>query len=171
MIISFKEYQQQFTETFNSQPYLLKWEWRVQPKDFRNIDKILDIQLIARADAETDQKLYLTVEFLRRTNVYDKDGGSVDISFDINGYYEPTGNGDQWKIFSTVLEASKTFIEKVHPSRLTFSASKLETNADHGSRFRLYNTMVKKFANSAGYSFSIDTNNPLNNMFILTRIA
>jgi hypothetical protein len=56
-----------------------------------------------------------------------------------------TGQGNQFKIFSTIIECIKKFIEAKHPEIIEFIS-------DEESRSSLYNSMIKKYASSMGYS-------------------
>ena len=63
-----------------------------------------------------------------------------------------TGQGDQQRIFATVLAAIQKFIKKNKPWRLTFSANKdVEPGQNTESRARLYNRLVDRYASAWGY--------------------
>ena len=66
-------------------------------------------------------------------------------SFDIIGY------GDQFKIFTTVLNMIMEFLNIEEPDTLLF-----DTDAEK-SRIKLYSVMVKKFAAKAQYTYDIKT--------------
>lgn len=63
--------------------------------------------------------------------------------------YLPTGEGDEYKIMATVMEAIKQFVEEVKPNEVFFSS--LKSSRDSNSRASLYSSMIKKFASSLGY--------------------
>jgi hypothetical protein len=67
-----------------------------------------------------------------------------------------TGEGDQQRIFATVLNAIKKFINKYHPERMRFSANKDVEAGKSMSRTNLYNKLVQRYANSWGYNVDID---------------
>jgi len=70
---------------------------------------------------------------------------SVDSEIAITG----EGDGDEMRIFSTVLDIISDFIKNKDPEKLYFTAEK---SPDSGSsRIRLYNRLVKRFATSRGY--------------------
>ena len=70
--------------------------------------------------------------------------------------YTLTNNGDQFKIFSTVIDIIKHFISKQKDLRvLEFNASKVDDEVETG-RGRLYNSMVKKLSSENGFDFEID---------------
>jgi hypothetical protein len=59
------------------------------------------------------------------------------------------GDGDEMKVFSTVLDIISDFIKNKDPEQLYFTAEK---SLDSGrSRIRLYNRLVNRFASSHGY--------------------
>lgn len=124
------------TEAF-SQPYALDWE----ESEYGDIDaytKLPDgtqLSIMFNKDNDTDSWM---VEFYR--------GNSQEV----------TGEGDAYKIFATVLEAIKEFISKKDPEFIRFSATKdVEPGQNAQSRSKLYTTMVKRYANSLGYSVEI----------------
>ena len=82
--------------------------------------------------------------------VIDKYRKTWELVFMINGKTRATGAGDQFRIFATVLEVTKDFIEKENPEEIMFTADKPEGNE---SRTKLYTRMVKKYL-SKGYKVS-----------------
>jgi len=79
------------------------------------------------------------------------------VEFWRNNSQEVTGEGDQQRIFATVLSAIQKFINKYHPERLRFSANKaVEPGQKSMSRTNLYNRLVQRYANSWGYNVDID---------------
>jgi hypothetical protein len=58
-----------------------------------------------------------------------------------------TGQGDAYRIYATVLSALRDFVKSKNPEKVSFTADKNFTN----SRERLYDRLVKKFAQSFGY--------------------
>lgn len=58
-----------------------------------------------------------------------------------------TGTGDAWKIFATVLAATRDFIERQEPTTIEFFSGKNDE-----SRTRLYDRMVRRFASEMGYT-------------------
>lgn len=64
-----------------------------------------------------------------------------------------TGQKDAYKIFATVMDAIKQFIQIKDPQIISFSADK---NYEGESRFKLYKRMVEKFAGQLGYTPKID---------------
>lgn len=92
--------------------------------------------------AETPAGL-LIVEFNHR-NI------TIDISFNVNGAYEISGRGDQFKIFSTVFDVITRELPKIMSSvgevrRISFGA-----NADEPSRVSLYRRGSSKISKLLG---------------------
>lgn len=79
----------------------------------------------------------------KKDNIYSYWG----LEFLIDDNFHVLNKGDQFAIFSTVLDCIKDFINKKSPNEIRFSA------ADSDSRVSLYSTMVRKFANTNGYEF------------------
>lgn len=75
------------------------------------------------------------------------------VSFKAGASWKLTRRGDEMRIFATVVDSIRKFIEKEKPSYIVFSSSK-----DEGSRTALYRRMVNRLASSAGY---IDMSNKL----------
>ena len=59
------------------------------------------------------------------------------------------GDGDEMKVFSTVLDIMSDFIKNKDPEKLYFTAEKSPSSSD--SRIRLYNRLINRFASSRGY--------------------
>lgn len=100
------------------------------------------------ATALTDAGKLLKIEFDQLSN------GTWDISFKVSGSYTYTGQGDAFKIFATVIAATKEFIQQFEPDELIIVAMKelgLD-NKDVTSREKLYSRMTKKFARELGYT-------------------
>jgi hypothetical protein len=64
-----------------------------------------------------------------------------------------TGEGDSQRIFATVLRAIKKFIKKYQPRYIVFSAVKEDDPT--GSRTRLYERMVQKYARQLDYEIEV----------------
>lgn len=77
---------------------------------------------------------------------FDKIKGSVDNPDDYNNTI--TGDGDALRIFATILEFGKHLIKTQDPDIINI---KSKTGAGGGSRTRLYNTIIKKYASKYGY--------------------
>lgn len=92
---------------------------------------------------------------------------TFDVSFYRGNSTETTGEGDAFKVFATVMSAIKQFIMQYRrdsedgksPYMITFSASKAQGDAPGGnaqSRAKLYDRMVKRFANQMGYKVYVE---------------
>ena len=81
-----------------------------------------------------------------------------DIDFLLDDGYEATAEGDQFRIFATVVKAIKewwksTSAEGIPVKTITFSADKLNNQTGKtGSRERLYSRFAQQFANSIGFT-------------------
>jgi hypothetical protein len=104
-----------------------KWEWTYQS------DKIY----VAKT-----ARLELTIEFF--TSEHDQNEWNV--SFLRGKTVKPTGTGNEFEIFSTVLAVIADFIQERQPEAIAFTA------ADTASRVKLYNRMVSKFAATNGFT-------------------
>jgi hypothetical protein len=103
-----------------------------------------------KAEAELSDGTMLDIYF------QSSNGVKYHVDFWRNDSQTVTGAGDQQRIFATVLSAIKQFITKVKPKQLQFSALKRKVAGNNFqtnpmSRAYLYNRMVKKYAQSAGY--------------------
>jgi hypothetical protein len=119
------------TESFN-QPYKLKWE----KSEFGSYDALAKLSdgtnLSIMFNNEGDDEWH--VEFYR------------------NNSQEVTGEGDAHRVFATVLTAIHQFIQKKHPWRIIFSASKdVQPGQRDQSRANLYISLIARYARSWGY--------------------
>jgi hypothetical protein len=110
-------------------------------------------------DYEVDVTLpdgsYLYISFEK----IEGEGASYVVEFSKNGLHDVTNEGDAYRIFSTVLKVIIEFVKKVQPMSITFGADK-ETG-DPGTktptgRVKLYDRMVKKYADKLGYKLKRD---------------
>ena len=132
------------TEAFD-QPYPIQWE---EGEDGGTADAL----------ATLGDGTYLSIMFT--DDYYGDELGDWGIEFHRNNSQEVTGEGDAQKVFATVLEAIRQFVDSHNPNSVTFSASK-EPEADMAqpganvnpeSRAKLYNRLVQRYAGSMGYS-------------------
>jgi len=114
-------------EVFN-QPY--PWTWTSSGKnrsiwiaEFNDVDVLFDFQ---------------------------KSLGVWNMSFDRNDVMTATGEGDQFKIFATVIDIAKDFVRQMQPEKFSFYAQK-DPDETTSSRPKLYSAMVKRFASVLGY--------------------
>ena len=120
---------QDLTEAFN-QPYKLKWE----KSDYGDYDAL----------AKLDDGTHLSIMF---NNEYKK---NWMVEFYRNNSQQVTGEGDAQRIFATVLHAIGQFIKKKKPTSIFFSAVKEDDPT--GSRAKLYDRLVQRYAGSLGYT-------------------
>jgi hypothetical protein len=81
------------------------------------------------------------------------------VQFSKNRSYDATNEGDAYKIFSTVLKVIIEFVKKVQPNEVTFGADKENGDPDIKTatgRVKLYDRMVKKYADNLGYKLKRD---------------
>ena len=130
----FKKYNTQITETFD-QPY--PWTWTSSGKNrglwiaqFNDVEVLIDL----------------------------KTAGLWDMSFDRNGSMTATGQGDQFKIFATVIDIAKDFVLQMQPERFSFYSHK-DPDETTSSRPKLYSALIKRFAGSLGYDSREKTSN------------
>jgi hypothetical protein len=100
------------------------------------------------------------------------------VEFYRNNSQEVTGEGDEFRVFATVLNAIQTFISdrvpgaigKYKPNKVYFSASKqVETGQKEQSRAGLYDSLIQRYARALGFTSSrSDTGNKV--MYELNRI-
>lgn len=127
-------------------PYKLKWE----KGDHGDVDAYAKI-----ADGN-----YLSIMFNKGYSQGTKEE-AWSVEFFRNNSQEVTGEGDQQRVFATVLSAIQTFIKKYKPNRVIFSASKeVEDGQKSQSRARLYDSLVQRYAKAWGFrAFRADTGN------------
>ena len=132
------------TEAFD-QPYSFKWEKGEESMDaLAQLPDGSNLSIMFNQDIGQGGDDVILVEFYR------------------NNSQEVTGEGDAQRIFSTVLAAIQQYINKYKPQKLIFSAMKdLDPYANYGpdnpkpnpeSRAKLYDRLVQRYAQSAGYS-------------------
>lgn len=132
------------TEAFD-QPYSFKWEKGEESVDaLAQLPDGSNLSIMFNQDIGQGGDDVILVEFYR------------------NNSQEVTGEGDAQRIFATVLAAIQQYINKYKPQKLIFSAMKdLDPYANYGpdnpkpnpeSRAKLYDRLVQRYAQSAGYS-------------------
>lgn len=126
------------TEAFNA-PYPMTWEHGDESHD----------ALVKLSDGSN-----LSIMFSQ--DYGDLGEPEWQVEFWRNNSQDVTGEGDAQRIFSTVLSAIQQFIQLEEPEHIRFSASK-ETDAGERNRSRssLYTSLVKRYANSWGYSVEV----------------
>ena len=129
-----KKYMKQgVNEAFN-QPYKAKWE----KSDYGDYDALVKLP----------DGTPLSIMFNR------EEDGEYQIEFHRNNSQDVTGEGDAQRIFATVLHAIQKFIQKQHPERIRFSATK-DDEDNNQSRSKLYDRLVQRYASSLGYSVDV----------------
>ena len=135
----------QLNEVFD-QPY--PWTWTSSGKnrsiwiaEFNDVDVLFDFQ---------------------------KSLGVWNMSFDKNNVMTATGEGDQFKIFATVIDIAKDFVRQMQPEKFSFYAQK-DPDETTSSRPKLYSAMVKRFASGLGYDSKEQTQGNDYVTYLLTR--
>ena len=144
------------TEAFDKPYELLRWE----KGDFGDVDAI----------ARLDDGTFLSIMFNKGFSKDSKEE-AWSVEFYRNNSQEVTGEGDQQRVFATVLSAIQTFIKKYTPNRITFTASKeVEQGQNAQSRARLYDSLVQRYARAWGFrAFRADTGNKV--IYELSRLV
>jgi hypothetical protein len=128
----------QVKETFN-QPYPMTWEQGEESSD-----------ALVRLPDGTNLSIMFSMDY----GAYGDEEWVVE--FWRNNSQDVTGEGDAQRIFATVLAAIQKFIQKRHPERIRFSASKEDNDSNNNqSRSNLYTRLVQRYANSWGYSVEV----------------
>lgn len=81
---------------------------------------------------------YIDIKFIPLKN------GIVEVEFSRNDSYDMTGGGDANRVLGTVLEAFREYLRGYQPKIFIFSAK-------GGSRSKVYQSLIKRFAAGAGY--------------------
>jgi len=120
---------QDVTENFN-QPYPIKWE---------------------KSEVGNSQDALATLDDGSPLSIMFNDVGNDQwqVEFYRNNSQGITGKGDSQRVFATVLNAISKFIKKNKPSTLFFGSVRKED--PKGSRKKLYDRLVQKYANQLGY--------------------
>jgi len=124
----------ELTEAFD-QPYSLKWE----KSDYGDVD----------AYTTLPDGTPLSIMFNRDEDVPDH----WMVEFHRNNSQQVTGEGDALRIFATVMAAIDKFTDKYDPEMIRFSAVKDDDTT--GSRSKLYDRMVRRYAQQMGYSVEV----------------
>ena len=140
-----------------------------KPYKFKKINIALKDRKMASLTADSPQgEIRISLENFGRLGK-----NNFELDFSVGNRFSKTGKGDQFRIFSTVIQGLKMIIdkEKDEIKTVTFSADKeydddtfdaafdgrpVSKSTTNLSRARLYNTMIKKFASKMGFSVDID---------------
>jgi hypothetical protein len=142
-------------EAFDKPYEILRWE----KGDFGDVDAI----------ARLDDNTFLSIMFNKGVSKDSKEE-AWSVEFYRNNSQEVTGEGDQQRVFATVLSAIQTFIKKYTPNKIIFAANKVDdTGHDSQSRANLYDKLVQRYAKSWGFkAFRADTGNKV--IYELSRV-
>ncbi|BDR26216.1 hypothetical protein RVBP17_2590 [Pseudomonas phage sp. 30-3] len=100
--------------------------------------------------------------------------GRLLISFtakevDVDDYYYDTavtGTGNEFKVFSTILDITKRAISELKPNQIYFTADLSEP-----SRVKLYNRLATKMATQYGYTIQSNKNTNNEHTYLLTKTS
>ena len=141
----------EFTEAFD-QPYYLHWE-------HSNDGDVRAVAELPASEGYADEGLLHIIFQPEQDN---KQGPVTwEVEFWRNEYQDITGEGDQFRVFATVLQAINEFVAKYKPINLSFTATKkVEPWQKSMSRANLYDRLVQRYARASGYrAFRADTGN------------
>ena len=112
-------------------------------------------------DTPSTKKYTASVNGKSLVVIIERFGSLWEINFTVEGKLDVTGTGDEVLVFSTVLDIIKDFIYSETPQKIEFHSELEKGNNYKDSRTKLYNRLVKKFANQYGYDLNIldDTRN------------
>jgi hypothetical protein len=130
---------QQLNELFD-RPY--NWQWKHEP------DKI---------DGRS-QAVFTTHDGKPVSVGFDKHNDAYDVDFTKNYSFRANDEGDQFRIFATVMQVIIDFVKKADPKAVTFTAEK-NTKTNSSSRIKLYKRMVTKFAQKINMKVDIKDEN------------
>ena len=123
----------QLNELFDKQ---YNWKWKIEPDP---------MDATSRADFRTHDGQLVAVGF-------DLQNGNASVDFAKNFAFDATNEGDQFRIFATVMDVIRDYAEKIDLKTLTFSAEK-DPRTNSISRIKLYKRMVSKFAQQINMNF------------------
>lgn len=103
-------------------------------------------------------------------NASDEGEMGWDVDFAAKGFgkstYGLTGDGVELQVFSFVKAAFEEFIRGHHPQTVVFTADK---DGERENRAALYQRMLKRFADSLGYTFEVQRQRDGSTRFTLTK--
>jgi GNAT superfamily N-acetyltransferase len=114
------------TEVFNPETsFPIEWNDRHSPEEMHG-------------RAYDRQGGFIDIKFIALRN------GVVEVEFSRNDSYDMTGAGDANRVLATILEAFREYLQGYRPKIFVFSAK-------GGSRSKVYQNMINRFAAGAGY--------------------
>jgi hypothetical protein len=148
-MLNFRSYLYEvFDKTY---PYTLK----VTDQEWSDaIDDMMNAEYMGKF--KTKDNGNIEVKITNYAVLYDDPNKPWHIDFFKNGGLDATQEGDEFAIISTVLHVIKDFIKKENPKAIIFEAGKSgrgQRNTE--TRSKLYKTLVKKFARTVGYTYSV----------------
>jgi len=107
-----------------------------------------------RREGGSRTKIKLADDSILDINITEPDYGSYDIEFSRGGTLKPTGDGDEFRIFATVVAAITEWwnqLDKENVREVYFSAAKAD-----GGRSQLYKRFVQMFSKKTGWDYDYD---------------
>ena len=155
-----KRFKHFLTELFDNPYKVQPFADRPTRKSYKFSVPIPDV--VKKQNPKLRGSLMYVVEFRK---VPDKGEDAWDISFDERSMKLGSGNffarydmqgsgGIELRVFSSVVESIKMFVEKQNPNKLFFISADREKTGNTG-RTRLYARLVSKFANDMGYNYEV----------------
>jgi hypothetical protein len=123
----------QLNELFD-QPY--NWQWKIEPDPM---------------DASS-QAVFTTHDGKPMHVGFDKHNDVHFVDFMKNFAFGATDEGDQFRIFATVMQVISDYVKKADPKVIAFTAEK-NPRTNSSSRIKLYKRMVAKFAQQINMKF------------------
>jgi len=127
---SFKQFKTQINELFD------------KPARWKLVKNDSFIEYRSSINGKKLEVIFDKTSYINNTNNW-------KVLFNVDGKYSFTGEGDEVKVLSTVLDIMSDFIKTKEPDQLIFAAEKSVNDSD--SRIRVYNRLIKRFATSHGY--------------------
>lgn len=146
---TYSGYKQQLNETFLTELFDRPYRWQTANLNGRSVsDAAKDIGEVNYTFTSGDG-VPVVVTFVETG-----DGDEIEMAFTKRGKFVATGDGDAPRIFATVIDVAKDFMQQVPDGDITFSALK-DTKDGNPSRSRLYTSMLKRYARRHNFDFSI----------------
>lgn len=110
---------------------LMDAPYSVKPNEMSN-----RAEFIYDFTSDSGEKYIITLYKMKAFN-------GVTIAFSTRKTYSPTGTGDAYRIYATVLKVLKDYIANENPSRIFFSSSPIAGQEGDSSRNKLYDAFAK----------------------------
>ena len=132
---------------------------RISEIIIESFDNSYPVKVIQSPDSDDYEAVAKLPDGTSMEIMFSEYGGVWDMEFHRGGTTAQTGEGDAFRVFATMIEAVKQFIQMEKPYMVSFSASKEAGDVEVGnteSRAKLYNRLVDRFATKMGYNALIN---------------